>query len=144
MHIRQTLIRALALALTLLLVLGSTNPALAVQEAGMTVTKIDNDALDARLEQPIVAEPGEEAPYGDTDMVRVSILLEKKSTLEAGFSTTGITQNDAAMAYRETLRGGPGDSHRPDQPGPGREAGGPLEYDPGRQHHLCRPAVWPD
>ncbi|MFR0735013.1 MAG: hypothetical protein ACLSHU_13355 [Oscillospiraceae bacterium] len=104
MHIRQTLIRALALALTLLLVLGSTNPALAVQEAGMTVTKIDNDALDARLEQPIVAEPGEEAPYGDTDMVRVSILLEKKSTLEAGFSTTGITQNDAAMAYRETLR----------------------------------------
>ena len=28
MHIRQTLIRALALALTLLLVLGSTNPAL--------------------------------------------------------------------------------------------------------------------
>ena len=71
MHIRQTLIRALALALTLLLVLGSTNPALAVQEAGMTVTKIDNDALDARLEQPIVAEPGEEAPYGDTDMVRV-------------------------------------------------------------------------
>ena len=37
-------------------------------------------------------------------MVRVSILLEKKSTLEAGFSTTGITQNDAAMAYRETLR----------------------------------------
>ena len=54
MHIRQTLIRALALALTLLLVLGSANPALAVQEAGMTVTKIDNDALDARLEQPIV------------------------------------------------------------------------------------------
>lgn len=104
MHIRQTLIRALALALTLLLVLGSANPALAVQEAGMTVTKIDNDALDARLEQPIVAEPEEEAPYGDTDMVRVSILLEKKSTLEAGFSTTGITQNDAAMAYRETLR----------------------------------------
>ena len=51
-----------------------------------------------------MAEPEEEAPYGDTDMVRVSILLEKKSTLEAGFSTTGITQNDAAMAYRETLR----------------------------------------
>ena len=74
MHMRQTLRRALALALTLLLVLGSANPALAVQEAGVTVTKIDNDALEARLEQPIVTEPEEEAPYGATDVVRVSIL----------------------------------------------------------------------
>lgn len=104
MHMRQTLCRALALALTLLLVLGSVNPALAVQEAGVTITKIDNDALEARLEQPIVTEPEEEAPYGATDVVRVSILLEKESTLAAGFSTAEIGQNAAAMAYRETLK----------------------------------------
>ena len=42
MHMRQTLCRALALALTLLLVLGSVNPALAVQEAGaVSYTHLD-------------------------------------------------------------------------------------------------------
>lgn len=90
MHIRQTLIRALALALTLLLVLGSTNPALAVQEAGMTVTKIDNDALDARLEQPIVAEPGEEAPYGDTDMVRFPFSWRRNPLWRPDFLPQGL------------------------------------------------------
>jgi lactocepin len=39
-----------------------------------------------------------------TDVVRVSIVLDKASTLDAGFSTENIANNAAAMAYREGLR----------------------------------------
>ena len=38
------------------------------------------------------------------DIVRVSIVLEKASTLNAGFSTMGIAQNAAAMRYRKDLQ----------------------------------------
>ena len=39
-----------------------------------------------------------------SDVVRVSIVLDKASTLDAGFSTENIANNAAAMAYREGLR----------------------------------------
>ncbi len=41
--------------------------------------------------------------YEDTDVVRVSILLEKEPTLMAGFSTVDIAANAAAMSYRKGL-----------------------------------------
>ena len=41
--------------------------------------------------------------YEDTDIVRVSILLEKEPTLMAGFSTVDIAANAAAMSYRKGL-----------------------------------------
>lgn len=47
------------------------------------------------------------APMEDhalSDVVRVSIVLDKASTLDAGFSTENITKNAEAMAYREGLR----------------------------------------
>ena len=47
----------------------------------------------------------EEAPaYADADVVRVSIILQKESTLEAGYSTQGIGENATAMAYRDGLK----------------------------------------
>ncbi|MBR7009806.1 MAG: choice-of-anchor J domain-containing protein [Oscillospiraceae bacterium] len=42
--------------------------------------------------------------FAPLDVVRVSIVLEKPSTLDAGFSTEKIAQNAAALAYRESLR----------------------------------------
>ena len=39
-----------------------------------------------------------------TDVVRVSIVLDKASTLEAGFQAEGIAKNAAAKSYREGLR----------------------------------------
>ena len=38
-----------------------------------------------------------------SEMVRVSIVLEKASTIEAGFSTMGIASNTEAMSYRAQL-----------------------------------------
>ena len=40
----------------------------------------------------------------DADVVRVSIILQKESTLEAGYSTQGIGENATAMAYRDGLK----------------------------------------
>lgn len=42
--------------------------------------------------------------YKPTDVVRVSIVLEKAATLDAGFDTKGIASNASAKAYRKALR----------------------------------------
>ena len=42
--------------------------------------------------------------FEPTDIVRVSIVLEEKSTLEAGFSTMDIASNNQAMAYSRKLQ----------------------------------------
>ena len=51
-----------------------------------------------------VEDAAEEPQYADTDVVRVSIMLEKASTLEAGFSTHGIADSRSAMTYRSGLK----------------------------------------
>ena len=59
-------------------------------------------SLETQLEE---VEDMEEAPaYADADVVRVSIILQKESTLEAGYSTQGIGENATAMAYRDGLK----------------------------------------
>ncbi len=45
-----------------------------------------------------------EDPFEPTEIVRVSIVLEEKSTLEAGFSTMDIANNYQAMAYNKNLK----------------------------------------
>ena len=42
--------------------------------------------------------------YADDDVVRVSIVLEEESTLEKGFSTIDIANNEKAVAYRNDLQ----------------------------------------
>ncbi len=44
------------------------------------------------------------APYADTDVVRVSIVLKKDSVLDAGYSLIGIAQNAEAIAYQDGLQ----------------------------------------
>lgn len=44
-----------------------------------------------------------QAEYGDAEPVRVSIVLEKDSTIAAGYSTVDIAENEEAMAYRSDL-----------------------------------------
>ena len=44
------------------------------------------------------------ADRADSEMVRVSIVLEKASTVEAGYATMGIAENREAMAYRAELK----------------------------------------
>ncbi len=56
-----------------------------------------------RLPQSQVKQEEEAVPYADTDVVRVSIVLNKAATLEL-FSTADIASNELAMAYRDQLQ----------------------------------------
>lgn len=96
--------RLLSLLLALALLCGFAAPAGASgsSNTGLSLTQVDNSAVSASLQEQTVEEP-EEPDYVDTDMVRVSIVLETKSTVGAGFSTENIAHNDAAMAYRAEL-----------------------------------------
>ena len=49
-------------------------------------------------------EANEEAPRNPSEIVRVSIVLEDKSTIQAGYSTSNIARNGAAIAYNNSLR----------------------------------------
>ena len=104
---KSGLSRFLALALCLTLLLGLVPPVGAEGASDEILypafTQVDNSEVSASLPQQEVEEL-EEPLYADTDQVRVSIVLEKESTVEAGFSTQGIGSNTAAMQYREGLQ----------------------------------------
>ena len=69
----------------------------------LSFTKVEGIDADVRLPQSQVKHEKEEDPYADTDVVRVSIVLEKVATLDR-FSAEDIAVNNAAMAYREQLK----------------------------------------
>ena len=50
-----------------------------------------------------VEEPVEEATYSDDDVVRVFIVFEDESVVEAGYSTEDVADNKAAMNYSDSL-----------------------------------------
>ena len=101
--------RLLSLLLIVAMLAGYAAP---VQAAGhdhaaesseaLSFTKLENSSA---LELLNEADETEEAPlYADTELVRVSIVLDEKSTLEKGFSTENIAANAAAMSYRDGLK----------------------------------------
>lgn len=100
--------RLLAMALIITLLLGLAMPVGATGGTENviypTFTQVDNSEVTAEFENQ--ADLEEEPLYADTDMVRVSIVLERKSTLEAGFSTQSIGSNTSAMQYRQGLQNG--------------------------------------
>ena len=57
---------------------------------------------DVRLPQSQVNQEEEESPYADTDVVRVSIVLNKVATLEL-FPSVDVASNAGAMQYRDEL-----------------------------------------
>lgn len=97
--------RMLSLLLAVTVLLSLAGPAGATGAHDMlSYEKVDNSAVSASLLHLAEEETGETSPYADTDLVRVSIVLEKASTLEAGFSTLDIAHNTAAMNYRRGLQ----------------------------------------
>ena len=103
--------RFLSLLLVLALMAGNVLPGMALEigkdETGKTTvsfTRVDNDRVSASLRPNGRTENTVEAEYAATDVVRVSIILEKASTIKAGFSTTDIAVNQAAVTYRENLK----------------------------------------
>ncbi|MCQ2432057.1 MAG: hypothetical protein MJ175_05565, partial [Clostridia bacterium] len=85
--------RMLAAVMASAMMLGSVSlPVFAEEEPEKTPIALDWTVAedgDFSVFMPMreYTEPVEEAPYADNEMVRVSIFLEQKSTIEAGFST---------------------------------------------------------
>lgn len=77
--------------------------AVPVQATGLSWEKVDR-AVSADLADRLVQNETEEPTHRDTDIVRVSIVLEEKPTIQAGYSTMAIAQNHKAMAYQERLQ----------------------------------------
>lgn len=109
---KQHFHRLLSLVIVIVMCLGMVVPAGAAPapaKDGWIIEKVDNSAVsvkpNGRVEAP---ELDDNTPdYKDTDVVRVSVVLEEKSTLEMaveeGISTQGIAGNDVAMTYRAKL-----------------------------------------
>ena len=97
--------RVLSLLLVAALLVGMM-PAVYAESSrsDVTITQVDNSAVSVNPLQPSGEAGRGTEDYTDTDVVRVSILLEKDSTIRAGFSTQGIAANEAAIAYRESLK----------------------------------------
>lgn len=93
--------RMLSLLLAVAVLFGLASPAGAVASSNtVRYQQVDNSSVSANLLHSADQETDETPQYSDTDIVRVSIVLEKASTLDAGFSTMGIAQNAAAMRSR--------------------------------------------
>ena len=95
--------KLLALALAICMLLSLAAPAAAAPAGKVTFTKVDNSAVSAGLLTK-ADELHEMTDYVDTDMVRVSIFLDGKSTIMAGYATNDIAANPQAMAYRADLK----------------------------------------
>ena len=96
--------RLLSVVLAICLVLSLAAPVAAAPAGEVSFTKVDNSAVSADLLTSVDGDLNPMETYVDTDSVRVSIFLEEKSTIEAGFSTDSIAANTQAMAYRADLQ----------------------------------------
>lgn len=93
------------MTLTLSMLASMTVPAFAVETDGnVSFQQVDDSRVTASLlpEQETV-EQAAEPVYGETDEVRVSIVLEGASVLDHGFSTLALADNKAAMNYRQRM-----------------------------------------
>ena len=97
--------KLLSLLLVVALLAGFAVPVGATGETGgIRFQQTDNSAVSGSLLTEAAEPESNEPDYEPTDMVRVSIFLEDASTLDAGFATQDIAENNSAMAYRADLQ----------------------------------------
>ena len=102
--------RVLSVVLTVAMLATLLVPAVSAEQGKgktieeLTLTPIDPGTLESqKLGKTEEGSSIEQEAFALTDVVRVSIELEKPGTLTAGFSADGIASNTAAKAYREGL-----------------------------------------
>jgi competence protein ComGC len=85
--------KVLSVLLVVSLVLSLAIPGLAAQ-TDVSFKQVSNSSVSAKLPGREAADVAEdEAPYADTEIVRVSIVLEKAGTLEAGYAVETVGTN---------------------------------------------------
>ena len=96
--------RVLSLMLAIAMVLSLAAPA-AATGTGNAVRFTKSSAASSLEVLGKTAATEQSAPiHADTDLVRVSIVLEDASTLHSGFSTMNVAESAEAMAYRAELK----------------------------------------
>lgn len=99
--------RLIAMLLAVVMLLGTlplNTFAIGVDENGnLRFQMVSNDRVSASLLDGEGDSYEPTVTYKDEDIVRVSIFLKEDATIDQGFSTDGIAENDEAMAYREEL-----------------------------------------
>ena len=96
--------RLLSLLLVITLLAGFAVPVHGVaSQSNVTWTQVDNGEVSVELLQEADTSNCETQPYQNSDMVRVSIVLDGQSTMKAGFSAQNLATNTEAMAYRAKL-----------------------------------------
>ncbi len=70
----------------------------------LSFTQVDNSLVSAGFTPNSRTEIGQDDLYADDEMVRVSIVLNKKSTIDAGYSVMDVTSDKGAIQYRDTLK----------------------------------------
>lgn len=97
--------RLLAMLLSLVMLLGLVPTAFAAEtkSGGVTWEQVDGSASPNRFKQNAVTEPEETPLYAANEMVRVSIVLEAEPTIAVYSAENDISENAAAMSYRQQL-----------------------------------------
>ena len=97
--------RLLAVLLSLVMLFGLVPTALAAetQSGGVTWEQVDGSAAPDRFRQEAVTDPEETPLYADDEIVRVSIVLEAAPTIAVYSAEDDISENAAAMNYRQQL-----------------------------------------
>ncbi len=102
--------RLVSMLLVVAMLVGFAVPVSSASAAPVDRTKLDIEKIDADgftlegLDTTDELEIDTIPEHDDKDIVRVSIVLDRSSTIEAGFSTLDIAQNTEAMAYRQSLQ----------------------------------------
>ena len=95
--------RLISMLLVVALLMGFFVPMNVTAADGVNFFQTDNSAVSNPL-RPQQADSEQATVYADEDIVRVSIILLDTPTLQAGFSTDGISNDAAAMTYRAQLK----------------------------------------
>lgn len=101
----KALKRMLSVILAAVMLLGLATPALATEgeKSNVTLRRVNGNAVSADLGLARPNRPQEDV-IAPNQAVRVSIVVDGKSTLDAGYSLDNVADNAAAMTYRAGLK----------------------------------------
>ena len=90
--------RLLCVILVVAMIAANAIPTYAAEHETASFQQVGNDRVSASFFDKEAAElPEEEDPYDARDVVRVSIILEKAGTIEAGYSIMDIAKKNGCF-----------------------------------------------
>ena len=98
---RVCLNRFLSLLLVATMVFPLSPAVFAAQDTSLPFHQVEYPGTLQQEREPVELLP--KAPLSPTERVRVSIVLEDPSTIERGYTTSGVASNSNATAYRDRL-----------------------------------------